>query len=146
MILFNRYKNTQVKMVDKDTFEINSTMCDSFHEITLILKVNIEDGVIKSAEVQFLRQPDEICKETSKLAGTLVGLRLDKGIKKTANEHIGGSSGCTHLVDLVLEAAKAFIQGRFRKHFEDVGDREQAREELSKKLEGTCWFHSRNLR
>ena len=146
MILFNRYKNTQVKLVDVETFEINSTMCDSFHEITLILLVNIEEATIKYAEVQFLRQPDQICKETSKLAGTLIGLRLDKGIKKTANENIGGSAGCTHLVDLVLEAAKAFIQGRFRKHFEDVGDSEQAREDLGKKLEGTCWFHSRNSR
>lgn len=146
MLIFNRFKNSQVELIDDNTLKVISTMCDSYHEIIVTLKVNISDANIIEASAQFLRQPNLMCKETAKFIEKLVGVSLGKGITKNAIALIGGNSGCTHIVDLVLESAKAFVQGKFTKQFDDIGDREKAMGFINKQLEGTCWFHARHLR
>ena len=146
MILFNRYKNTQVEKLDNDILKITSTMCDTFHEIDMVLYVDLNDTIIKEAKIQFIRQPDIICKETAKLADVLVGLSMGPGLTQKVKELLGGPSGCTHLMDLTLEAARAFMQGKFKMEFEVVGDHDKAKKELEKKLAGNCWFHTKHLR
>ena len=143
MMMFNRYKHTRVEKVDEQTFKVFSAMCDTFHEISIELVVDVMNDEIKAAHAEFLRQPNIICTETAGLIQKLVGVKLSRGITKNANELIGGPSGCTHLADLVLEAAKAYIQGKFRKQFEDAESIEKAREELHQALRGTCWYHTR---
>ena len=145
-MIFNRFKNTQVELIDDNTLKVISTMTDTYHEIIVTLKVNISDSNIIEASAQFLRQPDVMCKETAKFIEKLVGVSLGRGITKNAIALIGGTSGCTHIVDMVLESAKAFVQGKFTKQFNDIGDREKAIGFINKQLEGTCWYHARHQR
>lgn len=146
MILFNRYKNTQVEKVDNITVKLTSTMCDTFHEINMVMLVDLNKAIVMDAKVEFLRQPDAICTETAKLADKLIGLNLGPGLTKRVKEVVGGPSGCTHLMDLVLEAAKSFLQGKFRIEFEAIQDRNEARKDLDRKLQGNCWYHTRHMR
>lgn len=121
-------------------------MSDTIHEIQVTLIVNMADAKILKAEAEFLRQPDDMCKETAIIMEKLVGISLSNGIIKNAKEVIGGSCGCTHLVDLVIEAAKAFLQGNYMIRIQDFKDMEEAKEALTKELEGNCWYYSRYLR
>lgn len=146
MLVFNRYKSCHVEEIDHRTLKVVSSMCDSFHDITVILTVSLPDGIIQEAKGKFVHQPDEMCTETAVLLNKLKGVTLGKGIFKTASQVLGGSTGCTHLVDLVMEAAKAFLQGNFVIRFRGLNDFEEAKEMVSKELAGTCLFHSHNIR
>ena len=132
--------------VDERTVKVISSMCDSFHEITVFLTVNLPDGIIQEARAEFVRKPDEICGQTVELMDRLQGLTLGKGIIKNASRLIGGGSGCTHLVDLVVEAAKAFLQASFVIRFRNLSSFEEAKEMVTDDLAGTCLFHSRHGR
>lgn len=146
MLIFNRYKSCHVEEIDDRTLKVVSSMCDSFHEITVILTVSMPEGIIKEVRGDFVRLPDEMCKETAVLLAKLQGVTLGKGIFKIASRLLGGSNGCTHLVDLVMEAAKAFLQGNFVIRFRGLNDFEDAKGIVSKELAGTCLFHSHNIR
>jgi len=144
MLVFNRYKSCHVEQIDEQTVKVVSSMCDSFHEITVTLTVSLPDGIIQEAKGEFVRQPDDMCRQTAVLLAKLQGVVLGKGIFKAASRVLGGSSGCTHLVDLVMEAAKALLQGKFVIRFRGLNDFEDAKEMLSKELAGTCLFYSHN--
>ncbi|MGI6064943.1 MAG: DUF2889 domain-containing protein [Bacillota bacterium] len=146
MLIFNRYKSCHVEEIDNRTVKVVSSMCDSFHEITVILMVSLPDGIIQEARAEIVRLPDKICQQTTELLTNLRGVTLGKGIIKNATRLIGGSSGCTHLVDLVVEAAKAFLQGSFVIRFRNLSDFEEAKKMVGRDLAGTCLLHSQHGR
>lgn len=144
MIVFDRYKSCHIDQVTEHSLKVTSSMCDSYHEITVVLTVNISDGMIQEAGAEFVRMPDMMCRQTACMMEKLVGVTLGKGITKTARQLVGGRWGCTHLVDLVVEAAKAFLQGQYTIRFRDLNNFQDAKDTVSRELAGTCLYHTRN--
>ncbi|MDR3288410.1 MAG: DUF2889 domain-containing protein [Peptococcaceae bacterium] len=114
MNLFNRSITVNVNTADKKILEIAGTFIDSYHELYITLVVDIEQNQIDEARGEMKRTPNEHCFYVEGLIPQLKGISLETGIRKRVLQTVGGSGGCTHLTELVLECIKGAIQGRFK--------------------------------
>lgn len=145
MNVFNRYKNCRVEQIDSGSMKVVATMCDTFHEISVTIVVKLPELIIQDARAEFVRQPDELCRRTAMQITKLRGVKLGRGIYQQAKASVGGKSGCVHLMDLVLEAAKAVLQAKFVLQFQEYDDKDLVLDQISREFRGTCLFHSREL-
>jgi len=80
------------------------------HEMWLRLTID-DDLEVHAAVATTDASPFEICPAITPAFASLVGLRIGKGWSGRVRERLGGTKGCTHLVELALGAmATAAIQ------------------------------------
>ncbi|MGI5882813.1 MAG: DUF2889 domain-containing protein [Dethiobacteria bacterium] len=94
----------------EESLYIHGHLSDSFHEMALSMHVlNSPDYpyLLKEATGNFLRFPNPICGEAAPKLEELVGMQLLPGNRKKIISELTGPEGCSHLCDLVIEAARA---------------------------------------
>ncbi|MDA8233433.1 MAG: DUF2889 domain-containing protein [Clostridia bacterium] len=101
--LFHRYLTTSLD-ISGEKSQICGHLMDSFHEMTLSLNLD-QDYQIQKASASMLRCPDAVCREALARVPGLEGMDLTTGELKRYHEKCGGSTGCTHIGQLVQEAA-----------------------------------------
>lgn len=66
------------------------------------IRLTIDDAmVIKAVEAVTDASPYSICPNVTPNFQRLVGLRVGSGFRKAVRERLGGTEGCTHLVELL---------------------------------------------
>jgi hypothetical protein len=66
------------------------------------IRLTVDDGLhIKAVEAVTDASPYRICPEVTPNFQRLVGLRIGPGFRKAVRERLGGTEGCTHLVELL---------------------------------------------
>jgi hypothetical protein len=66
------------------------------------IRLTIDDGLtIKAVEAVTDASPYRICPEVTPNFQRLVGLRIGPGFRKSIRDRLGGTEGCTHLVELL---------------------------------------------
>jgi len=108
--LFCRFKTASVAAGPDGAIVIRGSFCDSFHEIAITLA--IAENTVTACDGDFLRAPDPVCPETLANLATLVGRPFAALTKRCLGEHIGGSSGCSHMTDLLLHMVRTAEQAR----------------------------------
>lgn len=94
----------------KECFIILGHLSDSFHEMAFYLNVSPSSNPpyrIEKADGNFLRSPDSLCREAAVRLRDLAGARLLPENKRELISILAGPGGCSHLSDLVIEAARA---------------------------------------
>lgn len=104
---YNLHKSITFHRLPGGNLLATCTFCDSFHELEILLTLDRTNMQVLNAGGCFLRAPNEICFETSVMITGLKGVSLSEPCKKTIAGIVGGTDGCSHLVDLVYGAAKA---------------------------------------
>jgi len=99
---FQRNKHIVVYRLNGGSTMITGSFMDSFHEINVCLTLDGQK-VIKNYHGQFLRAPDQVCFENTSHLNALIGTNFRKLSKRDIGQQIGGSQGCSHLVDLVYD-------------------------------------------
>jgi DUF2889 family protein len=91
-------------------YSCESAMEDSIHDIKIDFDLSV-DGVISNARSRGLRLPYHgICEDAQSRTAGLNGLRMSASFVKEFADHIGGTSGCTHLFDLSIDCLRLFRQ------------------------------------
>ena len=85
-------------------YRVTASFIESFHEITICLETDL-NGIVTEASAAFVRAPGEVCKQTAQLVSGLPGVALKETNKKELAAIVGGSTGCTHLTDIIARAA-----------------------------------------
>jgi len=143
MYLFNRSISVNVRSIDTNTVTVDGVFLDSYHEICMTLLVDIESHTITSAGGEFRRVPHTDCMETQKRIKELIGINLNRNVRKQVQMAVGLKHGCTHLTDLTLECIKGFMQATYQlMHLTMQAD--QVNELVEQYLAGNC-FHYKNL-
>ncbi|MHB1418993.1 MAG: DUF2889 domain-containing protein [Bacillota bacterium] len=139
MEIFNRCLFINAVKLNDHTVQVKSTNLDSVHEFTIILVVDVNDRLIKSAKAEVQRAPYAMCFDVGSLVDQAVGWNIDEGVGKKAREAFVGSQGCFRILDTFLEAVKAvyqsdsaFIQGEFEEMLGFYHERNK----------GTCYGHN----
>lgn len=114
MYLFNRSISVNVRSVDKKTLTVDGIFLDSHHELCITLGVDLESNTIVSAYGEFLRVPHTDCEESHNLIKNLVGVNLERNVRKQIQMAVGFNYGCTHITDLTLECVKGLLQAKFQ--------------------------------
>jgi len=110
MPIFEREKSIKLSQLDDNSLEVTAFLKDKFHEIRTSIVFEIHSKQILQAEAEMITAPFDLCREVCPKMDELVGLRIKKGVRKMAQEIVGNSRGCAHLVDLVMDSFKVVVQ------------------------------------
>lgn len=146
MIVFDRHIACQVEELEDNQAKVTATLCDTFHNIVVSIRVELPDAKILDAQAEFIRVPDKMCRETGALMSGLKGVILGKGIRKNTLRVLGGAAGCVHLTELVIAAAEALTQGIFTMRYRSCKDFENAKNSFTGEMAGKCYFHTENAK
>jgi len=108
--LFSRSKSIFIFQPNDTKKIIHAHLSDSFHEMALSLSVsNSSDPpyYIEEAKGNYLRFPNPACREAAEKLQELEGMHLLPDNKKQIISVLTGPEGCSHLSDLVIEAARS---------------------------------------
>ncbi len=79
------------------------------HHMSLSLTID-NDYVIQDVKADTLKAPWPMCGGTDEAYRRLVGLRIGAGFSGKVKELLGGTQGCTHVTELVMQAANTYMQ------------------------------------
>jgi hypothetical protein len=89
-------------------YACESAMDDRIHNIKIGFELS-DEGVISNAESRGLRLPYHgICEDAQLRTGGLNGMKVTAGFILQFADRVGGSTGCTHLFDLSIDALRLF--------------------------------------
>ena len=142
MYLFNRSISVNVRSKDEKTFMVEGVFLDSQHELCLTLEVDLASYVITSADGELRRVPHSDCGQAQKLINNLVGIDLNRNVRKQVQVAVGFKDGCTHLTDLTLECVKGILQAKFRLLHLTMQE-EEIKGLAQQYLEGSCLHYKR---
>ena len=142
MYLFNRSISVNVRSENEKTLTVEGFFLDSQHELCLTLEVDLASYIITSADGELRRVPHPDCSQTQKLINHLVGIDLNRNVRKQIQVAVGLNYGCTHLTDLTLECVKGLLQAKFR--LMRLKTKQEEIKGLSVKyLEGNCLHYNK---
>jgi hypothetical protein len=79
------------------------------HSMSLRLTVDA-DFLIRDVRVFTLTAPWTMCGGTDDAYRKLIGLRIGPGFTQQMKQRVGGIEGCTHVTELVAQAANTYMQ------------------------------------
>lgn len=104
--LYQRNINVTVEKADTDHILVHSSLLDLDHSIRFSMKVRTCDSTIVEANAQMIRVPFRKCRETIPLTQRISGFVIARGINKKLADALGHNTGCMHLVELAMTAAR----------------------------------------
>lgn len=106
---FFRNKVVEVEPVSPAELAVSWRLTDDLLKLDVQLKVQIPEMEILEAEAAVGRFPPESCKDAAEKIKMIEGVTIGGGLRKIVNGVLGGETGCSLLVDAVLESANAVI-------------------------------------
>lgn len=145
MQLYCRQKSVTVEWPGGDRLIAEAILNDPVHEIKVIIEYSIPEEKIARARAEFIRYPWDLCEEAQQIVSRLEGLKVGKGMRRQVVQMVGGEEGCSHVLDLVMEAAAALVQAGYRIRHRNSSPQERKINILAE-LRGTCIAHRREGR
>ncbi|MEW6243693.1 MAG: DUF2889 domain-containing protein [Bacillota bacterium] len=108
-MLLSRTKIITGKELNNGCFLLNAHMKDDEHILDVQLVVSTEGQVVSAYATVGKAPYGKLCAQAIRKVERLVGLKVRHGSAREVTELVGGSTGCTHLVELVLEALRGFV-------------------------------------
>ena len=113
------------------------------HDLALHLLIRTPDLVIEDVEVEIDTVPRTDCRKLEQSMAGVVGLAIKGGFTFKVKGAVGGKTGCTHLVHLLVTMAPAILQGYWAlidRHGSGAGDDTRKRASASAKfLKDSCY-------
>jgi hypothetical protein len=106
------------------------------------LRLTIDDAlVVRAVEAVTDASPYQLCPEVTGNYQRLVGLSIGPGFTQKVRKLLGGTQGCTHLVELLGPLATTAFQTVFpyRNRHRLEGGRQRAKSEHRPRLLDTCY-------
>ncbi|MBN1882603.1 MAG: DUF2889 domain-containing protein [Deltaproteobacteria bacterium] len=123
-VIYRRKKDISIRSIDGG-ITVLVHMEDRVHEMKVEVDVGLPKMKILDIRGHMIRIPHEECGKALEALPRAVGLEIKRGLSVLMEETIGGSIGCTHMTNLVMEACYCSIQGQyaaFRETFPALGD------------------------
>ena len=101
-------RNINVAVARKNEHEIvtKATMLYLNHHILVELTIDLHNETVIDAQAQMTKVPYSICQLTLNNIRKIVGLKIQRGIHQQLVDTLGHADGCTHMVDLAMEAVR----------------------------------------
>jgi hypothetical protein len=104
--IYERNINVSVSKLGEKEIFTKASLLDLNHNIRVELTVDVPTKMILSVHAQMVKSPFGICQHTLRKIDNVVGLKIERGIHGKLVDALGHSDGCTHLVDLTMEAVR----------------------------------------
>ena len=130
--IYERNINVSVSKVSEELILTKASLLDLNHNIRVELTVSVPTKTIRDAKAVMVKSPFKICQLTLNKMQNVVGLEIERGIHGKLVHVLGRADGCTHLVDLTMEAVRlsANVLLGFSRQDEEWRDRKLSDEEF----------------
>jgi len=106
MEIYERNINASVSRDGPDHIRTKASLLDLNHNMRVEIRVRISSRAIEDATAQMVKTPFQICGSTAAFVKNLLGLKIERGVTRTMAGLLGRSEGCTHLLELSVEAVR----------------------------------------
>ena len=76
---------------------LTARLSDRFHDIRMEVLADLASLAIRSAQVEFVRQPSKDCTAAASRMDRMVGFVIGRGLNRKLQEVFGGGDGCGNL-------------------------------------------------
>ena len=130
--IYERNINVSVSKINEELILTKASLLDLNHNIRVELTVHVPTKTIREANGVMVKSPFKICQLTLNKMQNVVGLKIERGIHGRLVDAVGRAAGCTHMVDLTMEAVRlsANILLGFGRQDEEWRDRKLTDEEF----------------
>jgi len=130
--MYERNINVSVSKLDEETILTKASLLDLNHNIRVELTVHVPTKAIRDANAVMVKSPFKVCQLTLAKMRNVVGLKIERGVHGELVKALGHAYGCTHLVDLTMEAVRlsANVLLGFSRQDEEWRDRKLTDEEF----------------
>ncbi|MDN5347012.1 MAG: hypothetical protein PWP65_576 [Clostridia bacterium] len=142
MQIFQRQLKTIVETGDPGHIIVKAHMYDTYHEMEITLTIETCSRVIKAAWGRVLRSPYDLCPKTEARLQNLIGAKVAKGVHRIVAAGVGGSEGCTHFYELVMDSLRAAVQALNHLEWANIPPGEERRAFLRRAMAGECYVYS----
>ncbi len=104
--IYERNINVTVSRSNEHEIVTRASMLDLNHHIRVSLTIDLVTEKIVAAEARMVKVPYDICQLTLTNITKIVGMKIERGINKRIVRALGRAEGCTHMVDLSMEAVR----------------------------------------
>lgn len=105
--IYERNINSKVEKLDENTIAATSSFLDLDHNIFFKMIIDLDSRKIRDAEARMLKVPyPRECNVALINVEKIEGLKIEQGLSRKVSSALGGNTGCTHLVELVMTAAR----------------------------------------
>ena len=108
------------------------------HDMVIRMIVRGPGLTIEAIDVEMQTVPKEDCRDVTNALQPVVGMKIRGGFTEKVKSLVGGASGCSHLVALLLAMAPAAVQGAWAALAQNPVDRAAVSGTALKFLENTC--------
>ncbi|EJO5348702.1 DUF2889 domain-containing protein [Clostridium botulinum] len=97
----NRKFNVDYFEKEKTTWVVESQLQDDYHDISLLLEIDMDQMVIKDAKIKFNKFPLKHCTLIEDKAKNLKGIKIDNEFIKNSMKIFMGPEGCPNIITLL---------------------------------------------
>jgi hypothetical protein len=106
MEILERNINTQSRRDKDGSIIVKSSILDLHHNMFFEMRIDMESKEILSVDAEMVKMPYPECKDALVDIEDLVGLNLERGLIKRMAEILGKNTGCTHMLEIAIAAAR----------------------------------------
>ncbi len=122
---------------------IQGELIDDRHHILAILKFDYEEEeVIEIIKVEWIKSPYVYCSDIKDIIHRIIALKVKPGSSSFINKNLGGSSGCIHLAEVIVQIFKCFYQAVHRIEDLKLDTEEEKKIRKFKVLRNSCYAYS----
>jgi hypothetical protein len=118
---------------------------EEIHSYQIRLEAELPELTVVSVDVQPGYLPFPACPAAAAAAGRLIGLRLTDGFRRGAIDALGGTDGCTHLLNLVLAIANQLVVANYLRSRVDPESTPESRQRREKMVDACCGWQEGGL-
>ena len=142
-IILERELKTSAWLEDDGLIVVRGELLDDRHHIRAVLKIDYETSKVQTIEsVEWIKSPYPYCSEIEYIINRIIGLEVKTGATAIINKQLGGSDGCIHLAEVVVQIFKCFYQVRHRIEDRKLKTEEERKERKFKVLRNTCYAYT----
>ncbi len=104
--ILERNINTQAKLTESDTILVRSSILDLHHNMFFEMEIDLVTKQIRSVSADMVKVPYPECKNALFGLQRIEGLKLERGLAKKMAEILGKNTGCTHVLEIAITAAR----------------------------------------
>jgi len=104
--ILERNINIQTRKLENGNILVKSSILDLHHSMYFEMEIDINTKQIISVKADMIKAPYPECKNALVDIPKIVGLTLERGLSKKMAEILGKNTGCTHMLEIAITAAR----------------------------------------
>lgn len=132
---FKRSIDYRLLKLDATTARLTGTIQDRFHDVEVVVLVDIDSMTITDVTMAFRQSPTTDCNNVRNRIPELVGITIGPGMGRSLMKALGGTEGCGNVRTLLLGLLPLALN---LKASAGINDERQMLDKIHQQLQGTC--------